>query len=47
SLVVTDAVCFSFLSQCGGANWSGSTCCVEGYACEVLAETYSQVRRLV
>lgn len=32
------------LLQCGGLEWTGSTCCMEGYECVAVAECYSQVR---
>eukprot|EP00904_Undaria_pinnatifida_P013285 jgi/Undpi1/9087/HiC_scaffold_26.g11547.m1 len=39
---------FLFLSnlgvQCGGDDYTGSTCCVEDYVCEALTDCYSQCR---
>lgn len=34
--------CASLYSQCGGQNWSGSTCCESGSSCQVINEYYSQ-----
>ena len=51
--VTTDTDCMFFAfgatgfvpcSQCGGADWFGSNCCVEGFECVVMAECYSQVK---
>lgn len=29
--------------QCGGEGYDGSTCCIDGYQCEEMAECYSEV----
>jgi len=36
------AGCAELWGQCGGSGWTGPTCCVEGAACRVQNEWYSQ-----
>ncbi|CAM9378424.1 unnamed protein product, partial [Ectocarpus sp. 8 AP-2014] len=36
--------CAEAWGQCGGGNWEGSTCCMEGYECVANNDWYSQVR---
>merc|ERR1712137_655440 len=40
--VINDGPCTDLWKQCGGAGWSGATCCAAGLTCKRYNDRYSQ-----
>lgn len=40
----TPMPCASAWAQCGGQNWDGATCCIDGYTCVMQNQQYSQCK---